>query len=294
MQVKDIIYDGQKFSDYGLLNVYVSLSEELTPDIGNKLELTKVKAADADVYHIVNAQYQDVVQFQIEATRINCEYINNYEMTGKEINDFLFWLNRKEPHKFQVIYDKDGFDDIYYMGTFTEFKPIKVGAALVGFNCTFTANAPFAFHEPVTFTNYKIKVDSTGKIVKDADGNIEHDRSKEFRYNSISTEEGFIYCDCTVKLFEDGDFTLTNEYDLNPVVVKNCKSGEILTFKGSNNVKNLTSSLGDAHKKLFNDFNFRFPRVMNVFGNPHNQFKSSLDAEITMTYIPIAKVGEIF
>ena len=47
------------------------------------------------------------------------------------------------------------------------------------------------------------------KIVKDANGNIEHDRSKEFRYNSISTEEGFIYCDCIVKLFEDGDFTLT-------------------------------------------------------------------------------------
>lgn len=291
MQLKDIIYDGQKFSDYGLLTVFVSMSEETTPDVGNKLEFTKVKPYESDVYNVVDAQYSDVLSLQFEVSKINCEHINDYIFSGKEMNEIMMWLNRKGLHKIQFIYENDEFADTFFMGSFTELHPLLVGDKPVGFNCTFTTNAPFGFHEPVSVTNYKIKTDENGNIVKDSNGNTQTDTVKDFKVNSISMEEGFLYCNATIKLKEAGNFVLTNEDDNNPVVVNNCIKDEVLTFTGWNNVKDIKSSV--AHKKLYNDFNFNFPRIINKYGNPHNHFKSNLDAEIKMTYIPVVKIGEI-
>jgi len=295
MHVKDVIYDGQKFSDHGLLTTFISQQEEITPDIGNKLEFTKVKAANSNVFHMVNAQYQDVLQFQFEVSKLNCEHINDYVLSGAEMNDILFWLNRKETHKFQLMTDENDFNDIYYLGSFTELKPILIGESPVGFLCTFTCDAPYGYYEAVRISNYYVMSTDNGTILRDDDGNPKRGTSKDLVYSDTSKEEGVIYCDCTVKIKEDGDFILSNVYDTsNTVRVKNCKSGEILTFTGSKNIKNLTSSLGDVHKKLYNDFNFKYPRIINTYDNHLNHFISSIDAEITMEYTPIAKVGEVF
>ena len=72
--------------------------------------------------------------------------------------------------------------------------------------------------------------------------------------------------------------------------VKNCSSGEILTFDC---IHKIITSSGHPTQRLYNDFNYVFPRLMNTFDNSLNVFYVSRKCEITINYNPIRKVGVI-
>ena len=93
--------------------------------------------------------------------------------------------------------------------------------------------------------------------------------------------------DMEITILSEGNFKLTNSMDKKVMKINNCKSNEIITIDGENQV--ITSSL-PSHD-LSNDFNYFFPRIINTYEERCNTFTPNLDCKIKITYSPIRKVG---
>ena len=64
---------------------------------------------------------------------------------------------------------------------------------------------------------------------------------------------------------------------------------EIITLDCANQI--IQSSL--AHSKLYNDFNFVYPKIYSTETNEKNSFTVSLGCQMLIAYTPIRKVGVI-
>ena len=166
---------------------------------------------------------------------------------------------------FPIIYSVYDYEGIFWNGTFN-VEEIHSDDVCVGFHLTFTATAPFG---------YKDKVEFSGSVSKD--GSISID--------DTSDDEGYIYPDITVTLKAAGDLKITNNFDKRTTVVRGCSSGETLTFTHLLQIlsSNKSHELGD-------DFNYKFIRINNEYGNVVNKLTFNLPCTYSISYNPIAKV----
>ena len=76
-----------------------------------------------------------------------------------------------------------------------------------------------------------------------------------------------------------------NEFDKRETVVRGCSSGETLTFTHLLQIlsSNKSHELGD-------DFNYKFIRINNEYGNTLNKLTFNLPCTYSISYNPIAKV----
>ena len=97
--------------------------------------------------------------------------------------------------------------------------------------------------------------------------------------------EGYIYPDITITLKSAGDLKIMNEFDKRETVVRGCSSGETLTFTHLLQIlsSNKSHELGD-------DFNYKFIRINNEYGNTLNKLTFNLPCTYSISYNPIAKV----
>ena len=277
MQVTDIKYDNELFSSHNLLICYLQGGRGDEINVGNNLSVQQVKAVNSNTFYNVYASYNEVLQFDFEIAKLVCG-VNDYAMSDTEINDIMYWLNRKENHKLELIFDDNSFDDCYFNGTFTSINPIMVSDKVVGFHLTFLTDAPYS-HLPAVeeYHQFTSPYEDGGEMVYD-----------EFSFDDTSNEEGYVYGVTTIVMLEDGDLRLRNLRDDEPTVIKNCVSGETITLNG---VIKYVSTDSNQHTTLSSDFNYRFPRILNKRGNITNTFTSNLSCEMTIEYTPIRKVG---
>ena len=73
------------------------------------------------------------------------------------------------------------------------------------------------------------------------------------------------------------------------ILVKNCVAGELLTFDG----EHLIIQSNKGHIRLYSDFNYNFPRLINEYNRTLNTFTSSIPCQISLTYDAVRKVGII-
>ena len=107
-----------------------------------------------------------------------------------------------------------------------------------------------------------------------------------------SEELGAVYPKSfTVKVLTAGDLIIKNDMDdlSRYTEIKNCVANETLTFDCIHKV--ITSD--KEHTKLYNDFNYVFPRLINEFSECMNQFYLTLNSTVVVDYNPIRKVGVI-
>ena len=270
MQMVDFEFNGPRLSDFDMtVGAFDTSIDEIQENTG-KVTINHVKAAHSDRWMSTGYLYEDPIVVEFSCIRRGCTNMNGV-ITDREFGQIMRWLNRKKDCKMKPIYDDGSFSDLYFMGTFN-VDPIKVGNQIYGVSVEFTADAPYGYHEPV---NYKYNSE---------DGDT-------FSVFDLSEEVGYIYCDMTIECLEGGDLTLSNSLDPdNSVVIKNCSSGEIITFNGRS--KYVQTSL-ESHKKFFNDYNFNHPRIINTYDNNENIFTPSLSCNVTISYSPVMKTGVI-
>jgi len=104
--------------------------------------------------------------------------------------------------------------------------------------------------------------------------------------DSVSNENGYIYVDAVINVWQDGDLIISNENDTNDVVINNCKNGDVIKLYGDLKIIECPT-----HLKLYNDFNYNFLRLLNTYKNSENKLSSNLICDIKLTYTPIKKVG---
>lgn len=293
MYLVDFIYDGLRLSNFGCMVGSAVTSNNESIEMGSVVNLETVINHGSYKSEIVNADYPDVytVTFDIFKKPCGGGYKDVFE--DKEITYFMRWLNRKEYKKFVPIYDnaKD-FYRIFYMGTFTDCKAINIQGQIYGFTLTFTSNSPFAYldYKPNTFK--ATTPDGTFYITNPRTGESTTVSNYTFSIYDESEELGAVYPNSfTIKCKSAGDLIILNSMDRSHeryTKISNCVEGEIITLDCIHKV--ITSP---GHSKLYNDFNYVFPRLRNEFKDWVNTFHISLPFEVTIDYNPIRKVGVI-
>ena len=100
-----------------------------------------------------------------------------------------------------------------------------------------------------------------------------------------SDEIGYIYPNITLTCLSSGNLELSNTQEPGrKTIINNVSKNEIISCN-----PNLLISTSLLSHQIQNDFNFKFFRVANYYGNRKNIITSSIPVRIELTYSPYVK-----
>lgn len=263
----DFEFGGQYLSDFGCVVVFAETEFDNSISLGSSLSFEKVTNNNSFKNNIITYSYEDVLTATFDIIKDPCKYDSDFNFTDEEIRNIMTWLNRKQYYKFKPIYNDGSFADLYYNGTFDSIKCIYSGEKAIGFTLNFLADSPWGYGEPIVSKGTKL---------------VLHDDSDEIGY--LYPTKFVITCK------NNGTVSIGNLNDnssLRRTKIENCISGEVITLDCENKI--ITSSI--VHSKLYNDFNYIFPRLVRTYTSTKNVFEDELDSILEITYSPIRKVG---
>lgn len=273
MILEDFEYNSELLSDKGCMVCSITTSNNNSVSMGATLSFDSIVNNATNVTENLRANYGENITATFDICKKECKSGITTTFTKEEISHFKKWLSSKTTHKFIPIYDNDeSYDMIYYYGTFTSVDAIVLAGEVVGLTLTFTANAPWGYVDNVDFI----------ADITEAGGS--------FSMFNESDEIGYCYpSEVVITCNADGDLKIENNLDTKSCKVANCKSGEVLTLDCANRI--ITSSI--AHEKLYNDFNYFYPRMVITEDSDNNIFTASIPCSVRIAYSSIRKVGII-
>lgn len=266
MQFKDFEYDGISLSSMGLSIVSFDGVQDGDVTTDSQRTFNSISLFEGKYQPFVSSVYEDRLEVEFSIAKNLCGDESTHVFTISEIENIQYWLNRPTSHKFKILGDEE-YEDIYWEGSFN-LQWVKNGEDTIGFNATFTSNRPFAINEKKTYT--KSLTTSDELIIVDT-----------------SYEEGDIVPDVEITLNESGDLELTNTFNgvSTVTIIKNCVADEVISISG---LMQIASSI-PSHN-IYNDFNWIFPRIYNIYGDTTNTFTSNLSCDCSISYNPVRKV----
>lgn len=265
MKAYDFSYDGIRLSDIGYMICRFDGGGIDTVQNGSEISFNTVPSYNGQRYYLTSSIYESCITATMQICKNQCDF-GTMEVSVAEQREIMRWLNSKTFNKLQFI-DEDGeLSGIYYNASFNVSR-IDVDGRTVGFELEVYTDSPCAFQEPVTI---KLENDNPGEVLS---------------YYSESDEEGHLYPKMSIEIKQDGDLTIHSVNEDRDMVVRGCKTGEVLDIS----YPIITSSL--TEHKVMNDFNWVFYRVSNTFRNSKNEFTATLPCGIEITYSPIVKIG---
>lgn len=269
---KDFEYDGKRLSDFNSVLSSDSGNGVQTVNAGNTIDFQTVELPFLKKVKTTKNKYGEMLTATLSIVKNPCD--SRYIYTQNEANGIYRWLNRMEFASFTPIYEDENWSQVFYHASFN-VSTKRIGNDIVGFDLEMITDAPFAYYKEMVFS--KTAVTSSNTLA----------------FNDSSDEAGYQYPIVTIKCNAAGTLTLSNAADPdNDVVVKNCLKNEVITFSGD--TKSISSSV--AHTTLYDDFNYKYPRVVNsVEKNSkdvrRNEYSTSISTDVTITYSPICKVS---
>ena len=266
--IVDFEYAGERLSEHGL--IIASVDGSSGSDIlewGSQLEFQTIQNKNTGINYATSVSYSDVYSTTFQVIKYSCTTGNMEPMSDIEFRYLVKWLNRKTYQNFYPISNNGEFCGYHFYGSFN-VKPIVIGANIIGLELTFTSNAPYAFGD-------MIEMDIIGN---------------SFDVYCISDDIGTQSVKMALSTLEAGQLTISNSAFDKATVVKNCEKNETITIDSENLI--ITSS-NSEHKKLYNDFNYVYPKLINDYDNSTNTFTLSIPCEVHLEYRPVRKVGVI-
>lgn len=258
----DFSYRGETLSSHGyMLCEFDSSSSASNADTDSQKDITSISMYNGKYHPIICCTYDSALTMEMDICKETDG--DDYIIEPQETAEIKRWLGSSSPNVFRIL--DSLYDGVNWVGVFN-VEEVHYAFGCIGFHLTFTANAPFGYKDPVV---------NSGTVA--ANGSI--------TISDISDEEGYIYPDMVIKLQSAGDLRITNAFDNRTTVVKNCSSGETLTFS---HLLQITSD--QSSHELSDDFNYKFLRISNVYNNIANKITFNLPCTYSITYNPIAKV----
>lgn len=261
MDICDFAFRGEKLSDHGYMLCEFDSSSLSTATTDSQRTFTSISMFGGKYQPFLYYTYGDTLIMTMSICKIDDS--TDYVITPLEAANLKRWLCSPTPQEFRL--GGDDYSSYYWRGSFN-VEEMHLGGDRVGFALTFTADAPFGYMNDRTLT---------GNATKNGTVTV----------NDTSDEEGYIYPDLSVTLNAGGTLTITNSFDGRETVISNCVSGETITFS-----RYLQASSSKESHELGDDFNYKFVRISNKYGNAVNKLTFSLPCSYTITYTPIAKV----
>lgn len=270
MKALDFEYDGLFLSDFGFMICSFGDKGLETISNGSTISFNTEPMYDGRKKFLTNSSYEECLGTTFSICKNPCKTVSGdvEPIAVEEESDIMCWLNRKIFHKFKI--EQEGYEDLYFNGSFNINRQM-IDGELYGFELNFSSDAPFAYHEPITF-EFSITEDNNTYLI-----------------NDISDEIGFLYVDnmvITCKNTEKKDLIIHNSIEDRTTEIKNCTNGEVITLT----YPIITTSL-PLSRKIQNDFNFNFVRIAREYNNIKNLLTFSIPCDVKLSYCPIKKVG---
>ena len=269
----DFEYAGEMLSDYGMMLCSFDSGGGIeTVSSGADVTFNQIKPIGSNRFNLYSSTYDTALSTTFQICKNPCRLKNQEEMrlSFEEVSAIQRWLCRKDGYK-RFKLDKEGYEHVYWNGTFSS-KQIVLNDQILGLELTLYTDAPFAFMDEVS-TEYECSAGTSFNLWDNSDETTDLNNS--------------LRPDMEITILSEGNFKLTNSMDAKFFILRNCKSGEVITIDGKNQL--ITSSLSSHN--LANDFNYFFPRIINNYEERCNTFTPNLDCKIKITYSPIRKVG---
>ena len=269
MYMVDFSFAGKRLSDYGCIVASIVTSNSDNVSLGSNIRFETLKNSSTFTNRIVKIDYEEPTPISFDICKDPCK---GTVFEDTEISFLMRWLNKKTFEKFQPIYDDASYPNIYFKGSFN-VTAICVGGDVVGLTLTFTPNSPFGYENEKEII---FNIDVTNNT---------------FTFFNTSDECGYLYpTQFVITCKSNGNFEMINDIDNNNIVrINNCMNGEVITLDCYNKI--IQSS--EAHIRLYNDFNYNYPRFTANDNANKNVFTISLSCEIKIIYSSIRKAGII-
>jgi len=258
----DFTFRGETLESHGyMLCEWDSRSSASAVTTDSQKSFSSIMMFEGKRQPIIYFTYKDTLSIKMSICKL--EDSESQLITPSEAAVIKRWLGSPVPQ--ELTFGDERYSGYHWTGVFN-IEEVHYALGCIGFDLTFVSSAPFG---------YKDRVELSGSVA--ANGTIS--------IVDTSDEEGYIYPDMTIKLQAAGDLKITNMFDQRETIINGCANGETLTFT---NLLQITSS--NSNHILGNNFNYRFMRINNEYGNTTNQIKFNLPCTYSIAYNPIAKV----
>ena len=268
MYATNFQYDNHYLSDFGFIVCNFDSADGVNiVNAGAKIKFNTISINKGRKKLLTDTYYEECLESTFDICK-NPDCFDDLYITSEEYREIMRWLNRHQFLKFQIA-DKDSNDDICYYECSFNIEKIKLNERLCGLRLNMITNSPFGFGKKQIF-NWSVL-----------------DINKEYNIMDYSDETGVTFPDIYIKCLMDGDLSLKNSRDNKFTIIKNCTKGEEIIIKGKTRI--IESSI--LSHKIYNDFNFEFPKLINTYNDKSNVFTVSLPCEVLLEYHPIIKGG---
>ena len=229
---------------------------------GGNIEFTLTSAPVQNRwYKSGNTNYSEAIKFAFQVIKKNKEPIDSYEYST-----YARLLQRKDDYKEFTITKLD-YDTVHFNAQLN-VSPISVAGDIMGIAITGITDAPFGFGQLITL---KATTENGIGMLKFVD---------------MSDEIGYIYPDIEIDISTACNLKITNETSSEFFKLDNCVDNEVIKIDGT--ILEITSTA--ISHKIYNDTNYKLPRIVNDLNKRTNVFKIEGNCTLTMKYRPIRKV----
>lgn len=273
----DFSFNGVKASVYGVVLGSIDDASENNRAVVN-ITQTTVRRRDDNGFELTNSYSENPLTFEnIGVVKSDCHSttINQY-FDKSEMKKILTWLTSTKNGELKV-YTNDNEYLLMY-GMFYEIDEIQVAGSPIGYTLKFKSDSPY------TKGNERITNASNTTTTTVSLDNYSF-ASRDYLYPTsfvVTTRAG-------------GDLTIENDKDPeNDIIIKGCSSGEVITIDCLNGI--ISSSDTSATRKIYNNYNFNFPRIVrdrkqNISAN---KFTSNIACDFKIIYTPLYIGCDIF
>lgn len=271
----DFEYANRRLSDFGCIICSINgNSGDYELDIGCDITFAEVKNNHSSIHSKTSSSYDNVYTTTFDIIKYNCNSDDDMFMTSLEARNIVKWLNRRNSyHKFRLINDISDESNVHYYGSFN-VKQRMFGDKILGLTLTFKSNAPYGFADVVRNKFMMLNPSETITLYGDSD------------------EYGLIYPKIEIRCFSDSNDVLeiTNQTTGTTLHIDGCTSGETITLDGEHKI-----ILSDKREQsiIANAFNYEYLDILVDEYETENIYSSTLPCELTISYLPIRKVGVI-
>lgn len=269
MLIKDFTFNDIQLSSLGY--TIVSFDGDMdTVMTGSHITFNSVKSANNERRRSTSVTFEDVLSTKFQIAKYDCKTEVLSNLNTQDIRQIMNWLNTHNNHKLVFLDSEDGYEDVYYLGSFN-IDLIRKKSKIVGLELTFNSCLPYALSKEEIST---FDVEEHGSITL---------------YNEDDCNGYNIPKKTVITVLSEGTLTIDNSLSGLRTSISNCTENEVITINGDTLWLDVTDNNHDIH----NDFNYNFIKLVKNDTTNENILTFSLPCKVEVTTEYIRKVGII-
>ena len=258
MDAKDFIFNGQSLSDYGFIIGSFGDDGTVTPG-GISYTMTNVPSNDRK--YISSMKYDSTIEFTFSIVKYDCN-VNHIEPVDRYEDSAMHkWLEREGFHS--LSFCQDDYENIHY-NAYISISPKIIAGRTYGYKLVATTDNVYAY-------DFKCEYE------------FDINANEEYILFTSSDKCGYIYPKIEITPLESGNLSLTIKED-------NEQNSSVFNNVTENITIKLDSELGIVENIDTDNFNWKFPRLIQGYEDTINTIITTLPCHIKVNYIPRRKV----